>query len=235
MDFNKAVSGMHSMISVHIIKGIEDKIENEEEFDEDCQWTDPMVEYKRRLGSNGNTPDALQNMYFTFMLLLSAVQSIRTYLLSNKSGFGCDENDTECDIRVNSALQNILSSPLFTSDGNIGESINVASNNLHKHAIRDEQSKHNLWEARMRSRELLRIMNCVQCNKCRLHGKIAAMGLSTAWQLLLGTSGDGMELSNQSEFQKIHRVELSALLTTLEKFSTAIQYCVDMEEKIESA
>ena len=61
------------MISVHIIKGIEDKIENEEEFDEDCQWTDPMVEYKRRLGSNGNTPDTLQNMYFTFILLLSVV------------------------------------------------------------------------------------------------------------------------------------------------------------------
>ena len=237
MDFNKIVSGMHSMISAHIVKGINDKIMNGEEFDEDCQWTDPITEYQRRLGEHGSTPSAMQNMYFTFMLLLSAVQSIRTYLLDSESGlFGCDENDIDCDIRVSSALNDILSSPLLlndNSDTTITESINVASNNLHKHAIRDEKSKHNLWEARMRSRELLRIMNCVQCNKCRLHGKIAAMGLSTALQLLLGNEGEGMRLKNEVDFRKkIHRVELAALMTTLEKFSSAIHFCVEMDDRI---
>lgn len=231
LDFNKAVSGMHSMISAHIIQGIQTKIDNGEDFDEDCVWTNPQTEYKRRLSKEGETPDALQNMYFTFMLLLSAVQSIRENLLT-KQNFGCEENDTECDMRVSQALQEVLASPLLLVNGKQEEEfINVASNNLHEHAIRDEQSKHNLWEARMRSRELLRIMNCVQCNKCRLHGKVAAMGLSTSLQLLLGKSGKGMNLENQQDFQKIHRVELAALMTTLAKFSNAIDFCMEMEEK----
>jgi len=232
-DFNKAVSGMHSMISAHIIEGIQQKIDNEEDFDEDCQWTDPTAEFDRRLGPSGSTPDAIHNMYFTYMLLLSAVHSVREYILT-KNNFGCDEDDTECDNRVTQALQDVLSSPLLSmeekEESSIQEYLSVASNNLHEHAIRDEQSKHNLWEARMRSRELLRIMNCVQCNKCRLHGKIAAMGLSTALQLLLGKTGNN-GVSNQQEFQKIHRVELAALMTTLAKFSNAIEFCREMNSK----
>jgi hypothetical protein len=241
-DFNKAVSGMHSMISAHIVQGIQAKIDNGEEFDEECQWTNPQQEYIRRLSSKGSTPHAIENMYFTFMLLLSAVQSSREYLLSPDStnNFGCMENDTECDMRVSTMIQSVLSSPLLQNDHNSEESIDinqkigVAFSNLHDHAIKDEQSKHNLWEARMRSRELLRIMNCVQCNKCRLHGKIAAMGLSTALQLLLGKSGNGIEVEDTNYFKKIHRVELAALLTTLEKFSNAIEFCVDMEAQISS-
>lgn len=227
-DFNKAVSGMHSMISAHIIEGIQTKIDNGEEFDQGCTWTDPKVEYARRLGPNGNTPNAIRNMYFTYMLLLSAVHSVREYILT-KNNFGCDDDDTECDIQVHEALENVLSSPLLSTNN---DDLNVAYNNLHEHALKDEQSKHNLWEARMRSRELLRIMNCVQCNKCRLHGKIAAMGLSTALQLILGKSGNGLEMSNPQDFQKIHRVELAALMTTLAKFSNAINYCMEMEQQI---
>ena len=41
MDFNKVMSGMHSMISSHIVKGIQDKIDHGEEFDPDCQLTNP--------------------------------------------------------------------------------------------------------------------------------------------------------------------------------------------------
>ncbi len=257
-DFNKAVSGMHSMISAHIVQGIQSKVDSDDEeeqtFEEDCPWTDPQMEYIRRLSVKGETPMAMENMYFTFMLLLSAMQSSREYLIQTGMNFGCDENDVECDLRVKQALDDVFASPLLQNTNNsntsgssstadedddpsnsldphtINKYIGIASSNLHEHAIRDEQSKHNLWEARMRSRELLRIMNCVQCNKCRLHGKIAAMGLSTAFQLLLGKSGEGIR--DKDEFQKIHRVELAALMTTLAKFSNAIQFCMEMEERI---
>ena len=37
----------------------------------------------------------------------------------------------------------------------------------------------------------MRIINCVQCSKCRLHGKVAVLGLSTALQVLLGEDGEG--------------------------------------------
>ena len=77
----------------------------------------------------------------------------------------------------------------------------------------------------MRARELMRIMNCVQCNKCRLHGKIATLGLSTALQILLGSRGEGGDVS------RIHRVELAALMTSLGKMSSAVHYCQSMMEE----
>ena len=151
-----------------------------EEYDGGCQWTDPKVEYVRRLSVDGETLNAIQNMYFTFMFLLSAVQLSREYILNAGINFGRNEDDIECKTTVRAALEDVLSSPLLQNmndDSDIYSSINVVSANLHDHAVSDEQSKHNLWEARMRSRELLWIMNCVYCNKCRLHWKIAAMGI----------------------------------------------------------
>lgn len=206
-DFNKAVSGLHSMISAQIIKGIEEKIA---EGDEEVASMDPMEEFNRRLSLDGETPHALENLYFGYMLLLTAVSKARQRILSD-----C-END-----RIHSSeaalLQEIVSSPILDD-----ESVSVASHKLHDHAVKDECSVTALWEARMRSRELMRIMNCVQCNKCRLHGKISVLGLSTALQVLLGRSGEG------GDPNRIHRVELAAMLTTLSKFSNAIEYCNNM-------
>mmetsp|Transcript_33835 Transcript_33835/g.49741 ORF Transcript_33835/g.49741 Transcript_33835/m.49741 type:complete len:423 (-) Transcript_33835:168-1436(-) len=207
-DFNKVVSGMHSMISAQVIRGIEDKHASGEDVDGD--WTDPQVEFKRRLSPQGETPRALENMYFGYMLLLSAAQKARERLLSD-----CDAGKLDADSA--GKLKLILAHPLIDD-----ESISVASHKLHDHAVKDADSIGALWEARMRSRELLRIMNCVQCNKCRFHGKISALGITTALQILLGRSGEGGDPT------RVHRVELAALMTTLSKFSTAISYCTKM-------
>jgi len=215
-DFNKAVSGLHSMISVQIVRGIAKKITAGEDFEEDCVWVDPDVEFRRRLSPDGETPFALENLYFTYMLLLSAVRVARDRLLTD-----CDAGKIDEDAAA--SLREVLAFPLL-DDGAIG----TASRRLHDHAVRDTASKETLWEARMRTRDLFRVMNCVQCNKCRFHGKIATMGLSTAFQLLLGRSGEG------GDVRIIHRVELAALMTTLSKFSTAVKYCKEMTEKSKS-
>lgn len=213
-DFNKAVSGLHSMISAQVIRGIEKKISASEPFEDDCPWTDPAAEFARRLSPSGDTPLALENLYFTYMLLLSAAHAARDRLLQDCEVGKIDEDAAE-------SLRKVLAYPLLED-----EVIDVAWKRLHDHAVRDRASKETLWEARMRTREMFRVMNCVQCNKCRLHGKIATMGLSTAFQLLLGKSGEG------GDVRTVHRVELAALMTTLSKFSTAVRYCTEMTNKI---
>ena len=75
----------------------------------------------------------------------------------------------------------------------------------------------------MRTRDLMRIMNCVQCNKCRFHGKISILGLSTALQLAVGHRGNG------GDIKKIHRVELAALVTSMGKCSRGIELCLSMQ------
>lgn len=206
-DFNRAVSGLHSMISAQIIRGIEGTISRGEEFGDDKPWTDPVAEYARRLSPEGETPHAMDNLYFSYMLILSAVGKARDRLLQDCESGKIDDAAAE-------SLRPVLSHPLL-DDSTIG----VASVKLHDHAVKDADANGALWEARMRTRELMRIMNCVQCNKCRFHGKIAVLGLSTAMQVLLGRTGEGEDPN------RIHRVELAALMTTMSKFSTAVQYC----------
>jgi hypothetical protein len=206
-DFNKAVSGIHTVISAQIVRGIRDRVEDGEEFTDDEVWRDPQEEFDRRLTRNGETPLALENLYFTYMLMLSAAGKAKDRLLAD-----CEAG--KIDGEAASILQTFLSLPVLAD-----ESVEVAPKKLHNHAV---ESANSLWEARMRTRELLRIMNCVQCNKCRLHGKIAMMGLSTALQIHLGRSGEGEDPN------RIHRVELAALMTTLYKVSRAVQFYKEM-------
>eukprot|EP00559_Dactyliosolen_fragilissimus_P002591 CAMPEP_0184866496 /NCGR_PEP_ID=MMETSP0580-20130426/22604_1 /TAXON_ID=1118495 /ORGANISM="Dactyliosolen fragilissimus" /LENGTH=425 /DNA_ID=CAMNT_0027366211 /DNA_START=145 /DNA_END=1422 /DNA_ORIENTATION=- len=220
-DFNKAISGIHSMISAQIILGIEEKIEMNEEFEENCKWRDPIEEYKRRLSSVGETPEALENFYYTYSLIVSALVSVKDYLIED-----CGNSDE---------LMTLLDSPLFVADkmstGDGLTSISHISSNLAQKASNDSKA---LWEAKMRSRDMLRLMNCVQCNKCKLHGKISFLGLATVFRIILGqvegVSEDGS--INSDDFTNIRRVEFAALVTLLNKFTSAHKLCQRMEELV---
>mmetsp|Transcript_14005 Transcript_14005/g.28530 ORF Transcript_14005/g.28530 Transcript_14005/m.28530 type:complete len:415 (+) Transcript_14005:132-1376(+) len=208
-DFNKAVSGLHAMVSAQVVRGMAEKIESGEGLDPSSPWTDPRAEYDRRLGPQGETPEAVENLYFGMMLLLSAVKAARERLLED-----CDNGKIGDDQAVE-ILRPILAHPLLDEP-----SIEAASRRLRTHASQDVN---NLWEARMRTRDLMRVMNCVQCNKCRFHGKISTLGLSTALQLVVGHRGTGCDVS------KIHRVELAALVVTMGKFSRGIELCLSAQ------
>jgi len=209
-DFNKAVSGLHAMVSAQVVRTMIEKLQDTGELDpESYQWTDPVEEYERRLGANGETPEAVENMYFTMMLLLSGVRAARERLLQDCDSGSIGDEET-CE-----TLRSILTHPLMDDP-----SIDAASRRLKNHALQDSN---NLWEARMRTRDLMRIMNCVQCNKCRFHGKISTLGLSTALQLTLGNQGTGGDVAD------IKRVELAALVTTMGKFASGIELCYEMQ------
>lgn len=230
-DFNKAVSGLHSMISAQIIRGIRDKNEDSGSSisssltnDDDMKWNDPVVEYQRRLSISGETPLAMENLFFAYMLLLSAVEKAKPrYLQECQSNSGLiDDVDAVRD------MKSILSMSLFNDP-----SIQLAASKLQKHARDDgattttktntQQLEHSeLWQARMRCRDLLRIMNCVQCNKCRFHGKISVMGLITAFHIVLGNDGNGCDVNT------LNRIELATLITTLQKFTTAVELSQEM-------
>ncbi|GMI00912.1 hypothetical protein TrVE_jg7299 [Triparma verrucosa] len=195
-DFNNAISGLHSSISCHILMSMEEKIEGGEEDVEGLVFKD---EFDRRLG----TKDHVENLYFTYMLLLGAVREARHRLLE----------DCESDFDGADELRSVLSMKMWDSDV-----IDCAAAEMRKHGTKEDDT---FWKARMRTRELMRIMNCVQCNKCRLHGKIGVLGLSTALQILLGKSGTGVD---SKVINKLHRVELAALLTTTGKCGRAVMY-----------
>ena len=64
-----------------------------------------------------------------------------------------------------------------------------------------------------------------QCNVCRLHGKVGALGMSVAMSVLLGDEG------LERDTARLHRVEIAALVSTLGKFVSAIQIVGRMEQR----
>ena len=211
-DFNKAVSGLHSLVSAQIIRGIQEKIDLGEPFTPEEKWTDPSAEFTRRLSSRGETPQAIENLYFLCMLLLRAVAKSKDRILEDQRSGVMNNVDS-------AALQGLFESSLLSDAA--ADKVGVASEKLRFHATREQDI---LWEARMRTRELQRIMNCVQCNKCRLHGKIATMGVSAALQILVGQTGEGKDP------RQVQRVEIATLLTTLEKCCRGIDLCLRMQQ-----
>jgi len=201
MDFNRAVSGLHACISAHIVDGMKSDTSGA---------VDAVKEYERRLSSSGEVPEAIENLYFGYMLLLCAVREASERLEKYDFGSGSDE---ETDVK--SLVLQLLQSPLVLDKG-----VEVAELNMRDHAV---QPGSKLWQARLRTRDLLRIMDCVQCNVCRLHGKVGALGIATSMQVLLGAEGRGGDSS------RLHRVEIAALVTTLGKFSNAIRIVTEME------
>lgn len=206
-DFNKAVSGLHTMISAQVTRSIQERVDSGESFSDEKKWRDPSAEFQRRISPQGENPKAMENLYFSYMLVLQAANKAKDALMKDVQS-GKIESD------AGNELQAIFADPLLND-----AAVAVASSKLSAHAQADHAATATLWQARMRSRDLVRIMNCVQCNKCRLHGKISTMGLATALSILVGESGQGGDVS------KLDRVELATLVATLHKFATAIDFC----------
>ena len=195
-DFNKIVSGLHTSINAHILQDMDSK---RSAGDPTVADLDLDAEFTRRLGVDSELP-YISNLYFTYMILLTALKQATPRLLA----------DCENGLILAPGLPKILKHEILDLENN-----KVSADILVRHAQSDVRA---LWKARMRIRELMRAMNCVQCSKCRLHGKIATLGISTAMQILLGNEacgGDPMALK---------RVELASLIATISKFANAVEY-----------
>ena len=199
-DFNRIVSGFHSSVSCNVIG--------------DLAETDPeeaLVQYRRRLRDE---PDAVANLYFAFMVVLSGISSTRQRL------DGCGYLGEGVELLA--TMKTLTASPLLQHPA-----VQAAATNLRRHAESPDATP---WKLRMRTRDLLRVMNCVQCNLCRLHGKVTVLGLAAALQVLLGFSGRGDECDRPPDPTSLQRVEVAALVTACAKLSEACALVQRMEE-----
>jgi len=191
-DFNRAVSGLHSSISAHIL---EDMMRQKGWGYED---EEAAAEYQRRIGG---IPGAEENLHFAFMIMLCAIHAAEPRL------DGCTYMGTGAQVLP--SMRALNADPLLNHP-----EVQRAAEELRLHA---RSSKAKVWKARLRTRDLLGAMNCVECKLCRLHGKVAALGLASALDVLIGQEGGG------GDYKKLHRVEVAALLTTAAKMAHALE------------
>jgi len=62
--------------------------------------------------------------------------------------------------------------------------------------------------------KIARIINCTECEKCRLHAKQELVAIGTALKI---------DFNMDKDFKSITRNELVALINTAKKFSDSIQ------------
>lgn len=208
--FDRSVSGLHASIACHIVDDFS-------EDDAEC-----LAEYDRRVGDH---PERPRNLHFAFALVLTALAEARPALTS----FVFDAGDAENDARLRGKVQalcaeGLLDAPELAKMAPLMRSAAVTANECMLAESPDGESswleEAGIWQMRQRSRAMLRVMDCVQCGACRIHGKVAWFGIATALKVIYDKVSDASPLS---------RVEVAALLTTLAKLGTAVRFAEEMD------
>jgi ERO1-like protein alpha len=222
--FYRLISGLHSCISAHTaanfpigelkffpdaltVEGTRGAWGVERSLDPASALDGPSFEiFEQKLG---RFPDRVDNLYFALVVMLRAVNKASDLLLNFNYDSGHPEEDTRAREGIERLLQQTLvheCSPAKSFD----ETLMFSS----------PDKAPLLRQFRTKFLNISRIMDCVGCEKCRVHGKLQILGLGTALKILF--TGKGEEKLKVGELT-LQRNEIVALINTLGKFSNAVQ------------
>ncbi|OAV93593.1 hypothetical protein PTTG_11990 [Puccinia triticina 1-1 BBBD Race 1] len=194
--YYKLLSGLHTSISMHICDEYLDPSTG--------QWVPNLQCYLNRIGLY---PDRLENLYFTYTLMLRALSRSASYLSSPRVEL-CT-GDAKADSLTRKSLDRLIaiahSYPVTFDETRMFKSDSHGHNTL-----KDEFKEH--------FRNVSRIMDCVGCDKCRLWGKLQIMGLATGLKLLFEYEEGSQDHSNFH----LTRPELIGFINTLNRLSESL-------------
>jgi ERO1-like protein alpha len=200
--FYRLVSGLHTSVSVHIAEFFEQDPDS-------GAWRRNDTEFWLRAG---NHPDRIRNLYFTYVFLLRAAYRASFFLENYDFHTGNAKQDKQVKDLMRRFLHNELRcEPTFDERQLFDEEEREGSpDELHRRA----SDKHELKrEFKEHFRNISRIMDCVGCEKCKIHGKLQILGLGTALKILL----------EDRTCETLQRNEIIALVNTLYKFATSAE------------
>ncbi|KAI9333891.1 endoplasmic reticulum Oxidoreductin 1-domain-containing protein [Pilaira anomala] len=192
--YYRLISGLHSSISIHIC---------DEWFYRDTGVWGPNLDcFVNRIGSH---PERLQNVYFTYALLLRAVQKVGPYLDHYEYRTGSSEEDEKTRFMVQDLIKSTESCPSTFNE-------KLMFNGPGSQVLKREFKEH--------FRNVSKIMDCVGCEKCRLWGKVQTVGLGTALKVLF--SYEDKTLDHVTNPDLFERNEIVALFNTFNRFSESV-------------
>lgn len=156
-------------ISRSVVRARTQVVDDFSEDDDEC-----LSEFKRRVG---DYPERLRNLHFTFALVLTALREAKGALKE----YVFDPEDADMDAKLRDRVaslvdQDLLDEPALNKMAPLlRESAVTASECVLSSDMSGEEyvEEAGIWQMRQRSRAMLRVMDCVQCGACRLHGKVA--------------------------------------------------------------
>ncbi|KRZ69259.1 Endoplasmic oxidoreductin-1 [Trichinella papuae] len=177
------------------------------------RWVRNVDMFKYRFGAeytNGEGPERLKNLYFVYLLELRALQKVAPYLHHSLFYTGDDERDMETMDEVSRFVQTIeaFRSPFKEStlfQGNANKAM----------TLKEEFRRHFL--------NISRIMDCVDCDKCRLWGKLQTHGIGTALKILFSDLPKIHGHQRRKRHFQLQRNDVVALFNSFGRFSSSIK------------
>ncbi|KAK7461944.1 endoplasmic oxidoreductin-1 [Stygiomarasmius scandens] len=161
------------------------------------EWAPNLQCYVERVAFH---PERLENIYFNVVLLLRAIARLAPHLAVY------DYQMSTLDPKI---LDRVFS--LAHKAGRFDE--NVMFNGKDADALKEEFKYH--------FRNVTRVMDCIDCDKCRLWGKVQTTGVATALKILFELDENALSLSPGSTL--LQRSEIVALFNTLHRFSESLR------------
>ncbi|KAI8335450.1 hypothetical protein BC941DRAFT_430361 [Chlamydoabsidia padenii] len=193
--YYRLISGLHSSISIHIC---------DEYFDRTTgQWGPNLDCFVNRIGAH---PERLQNIYFTYAVVLRAVTKLDDYLAQYPFQTGDVAEDEKTRALIHDLITSTKDCPATFDE---------------KTMFKGADARSLYVEFRDHFRNVSRIMDCVGCEKCRLWGKLQTTGLGTALKVLFAY--EDKSLSYRSNPRLLNHNEVVALFNTFNRLSESLE------------
>uniref|UniRef100_A0A1I7ZWD6 Endoplasmic oxidoreductin-1 n=1 Tax=Steinernema glaseri TaxID=37863 RepID=A0A1I7ZWD6_9BILA len=158
-------------------------------------------------------PERLKNVYFVYLLELRALMKAAPYLQKELFFTGNEEEDRETRQLVEDLMEIIKTYPHQFDETEMFTGVES-----HARELREEFRQHFV--------NISRIMDCVECDKCRLWGKLQTHGMGTALKILFSDLPSSLFKSQESamiptNFQ-LTRNEVVALFQSFGRYASSI-------------
>lgn len=210
--FYRMVSGLHTSINIHLSDQF---LHPSESAFGPPKWGPNVKEFRQRFDpetSDGQGPQRLKNLYFTYLVELRALAKAAPYLLQEEYYAGNTAEDEEVRNAVKELLGIIRSFPDHFDESKL----------FQDHSIETLKLK---MEFRDHFRNISRIMDCVGCDKCKLWGKLQILGMGTALKILFSGNAMGPDSTVSADFKadfQLTRTEIVALFNAFGRLSSSI-------------
>ncbi|KAI6179504.1 Endoplasmic oxidoreductin-1 [Aphelenchoides besseyi] len=207
--FYRLISGLHSAITVSIAAHNYKPAVGA--FGEGT-WFRNTEMFKGRFGTKWSWegPERLMNLYFVYLFELRALVKIAPYLEKELFYTGNEIEDAE----TRQAVEQLV------------EICKAYSNHYDETTLftgPDSQARLLREEFRQHFMNISRIMDCVDCDKCRLWGKLQTHGMGTALKILFSDLPQSQYRSGSLELPfKLTRNEVVALIQSFGRYSSSI-------------
>ncbi|KAL8564288.1 hypothetical protein ACOMHN_050899 [Nucella lapillus] len=211
--FYRMVSGLHTSINIHLCDQF---LQAAPTAFGDAVWGPNIKEFKTRFDpetSDGQGPQRLKNLYFTYLIELRALAKAAPYLMHEEFYTGDNNEDDEVRVAVDDFLRIVREFPDYFDERKLFQGNSAETKKL-KMEFRDH------------FRNISRIMDCVGCEKCRLWGKVQVLGMGTALKILFSGSTMGPESTITTDFStdfQLTRTEIVALFNGFTRLSSSIR------------